>query len=97
MLIVPDKTLSLTETANSLLSPVIDWVFNLLFPLITLPSKGIFSPGLITIVSPTLTNSGFTLIRLFSLSKLAYSGLIFIKSLIDCLILLTVYSKPIFA
>ena len=43
-----------------------------------------------------LINSGFTLVRLFSFNKLAYSGLIFINSLIDLRELLTAIFSRIF-
>ena len=44
---------------------------------------------MILIVSPILTSSGLTLIYSLFFNKLAYSGLIFISSLIDLRELLT--------
>ena len=58
-------------------------------PLITKPSRGILSPGFITITSPILTSSGATLIISLPCFKLAYSGLIAISEAMDFLELLT--------
>ena len=57
---LPDKTLSPTFTFCNLDSPVRAAVFNELFPFVTIPSKGIFSPFFTTIISPIFTFSGDT-------------------------------------
>ena len=87
----PDKTSSPTSTLLGTDSPVKLAVSNILFPLITLPSNGTFSPTLTTIVSPTCTSSGVTWIIWSSITIVAYSLLISIKEEIDDLVLLTAY------
>ena len=61
MLIVPDNTSSCSLTLTNFDSPVRELLFNLEFPLIIIPSNGIFSPFLTMIISPILTSLGLTI------------------------------------
>src|SRR5574344_1042511 len=57
---VPDITLSDTDPSTGEASPVRAAVLTVVSPSITMPSSGIFSPGLTITVSPTATLSGGT-------------------------------------
>ena len=59
-LIHPLNTSSPESTSFGMDSPVKAEVSIKELPSTTIPSKGIFSPGFITIVSPIFTSSGFT-------------------------------------
>ena len=96
VLMLPDSTSSPVETLVSLLSPVKALVFNLASPLTIIPSRGIFSPCLMIIISFIFTSSGSTLVVVLFSFKLAYSGLISIRSLIDFLELLMAMLSSIF-
>ena len=61
-------------------------------PSTTTPSRGTFSPGLITIILPTSTSSGSTCSNPFSVAIFAYSGHISIISVIVFLDLPTAYA-----
>ncbi len=54
----PLGTLSPAHTLRGILSPVRAAVFRVLAPSITVPSRGIFSPGFTTMISPIATSSG---------------------------------------
>ena len=75
----PEITSSPAPASLGTLSPVSATVFSDVAPSIICPSRGTFSPGRITITSPTLTSSGLTSKRLPSLSTLALSGRISIR------------------
>ena len=81
-----------SSTSTGRDSPVSAAVFTDDFPEIITPSSAIRSPGRITISSPTVTSSGFTVTICPSRQTLALSGLIFIKSAIDFLLLSTAAS-----
>ena len=85
----PLKTLSPVFAFLGTDSPVNAVVSSIDSPSITLPSRGIFSPGFTIIISPTFTSSGLTFNSAFSLKTFAKSGLIFIKFSIDFLELST--------
>ena len=74
MLTHPEKTSSPTPTSRGTLSPVKATVFREVAPSVTTPSRGIFSPGRMTMLSPTDTSSGLTVRVLPSRSTLAVSG-----------------------
>ena len=59
-LTLPLITLSPTAESTGILSPVNAAVFMVVVPSITSPSRAIFSPGFMTIVSPISTASGDT-------------------------------------
>ena len=75
----PDMMLSPSFKSRGILSPVSAMVFKAEFPSITTPSSGTFSPGLITMISPTSTSSGETRFTFPFLSTFATSGRIFIR------------------
>ena len=86
----PDNTSLLEDTSTGIDSPVKAFVSKEDSPLIIIPSSGIFSPGLTSIMSPTLTLSGSTISYVPSLFfKFAKSGRISIKLDIDFLDFLT--------
>ena len=60
MLIVPETTSVPGNTSRGMDSPVSARVSRVDVPSTTLPSRGIFSPGRTTILSPTETSSGST-------------------------------------
>ena len=60
LLIIPAKTVSPSLTVRGTDSPVNADVSTCELPSIISPSKGIFSPGLTTIISPIFTVSGDT-------------------------------------
>ena len=66
-----DNTSLSLVTNLSFDSPVKALVSRLVSPLITIPSKGIFSPFLTIITSPILTSSGDTFTMSFFCFKLA--------------------------
>ena len=75
----PDMIWSPSFKSRGILSPVSAMVFKAEFPSITTPSSGTFSPGLITMISPTSTSSGETRSTFPFLSTFATSGRIFIR------------------
>ena len=92
---LPDKTISFSATSCGLDSPVKEAVFKLAVPFTTTPSSGIFSPCFATTISPTFTSDGSTISISSPFFRLAYSGLISIKSDIDFLVLLIAFSSRI--
>ena len=83
---LPESTVSPTVLSAGRLSPVSAEVSTLPAPSITVPSRGILSPGFRTIISPISTSSGSTSCSLPSLRTTAYSGLISISAAIDFLL-----------
>ena len=79
----PESISSPLFTLRGTLSPVSATVSRLDVPSITTPSMGTFSPGRITIISPTLTISGATLNISPSRSTFAVSGRISIRCDMD--------------
>ena len=59
-LMQPEMTSSPTLTSLGMLSPVSATVLSEDIPSVTVPSKGTFSPGLMTMTSPMRTSSGGT-------------------------------------
>ena len=84
-----------TEILRGMDSPVNADVSIKASPFITLPSKGTFSPGFITIISPIFTSFGYFFIILSSCFTFANSGFIFIKLSIDFFDLSSAYSSNI--
>ena len=78
-LMQPDMIVSPSFKSRGILSPVRAMVFKAELPSTTIPSRGTFSPGRITIVSPILTSSGETDSTFPFLSTFATSGRIFIR------------------
>ena len=78
-LMQPDMIVSPSFKSRGILSPVRATVFKAELPSMTTPSRGTFSPGRITIVSPIFTSSGETASTFPFLSTFATSGLIFIR------------------
>ena len=76
----PEITSMPALTSRGILSPVRATVFKLELPSSTLPSNGIFSPGLTITVSPIITSSGLTLATTPFRSTLATSGRMSISS-----------------
>ena len=76
LFIKPLTTKSPTLTYRGMLSPVNAEVFNIVLPSTTSPSIGIFSWGLITMISPIFTSSGLTFSTAPFLSTLAKSEFI---------------------
>ena len=95
ILITPERlmhpliTSSPASTSFGRASPVSDEVSTEEFPSITVPSSGIFSPGLTSTVSPMLTSYGSTVSSLPSFKTTAKSGLISISAATDFLDLST--------
>ena len=95
ILITPERlmhpliTSSPASTSFGSASPVSDEVSTEEFPSITVPSSGIFSPGLTSTVSPMLTSYGSTVSSLPSFKTTAKSGLISISAATDFLDLST--------
>ena len=79
----PDRISSPLEMLRGTLSPVRATVSRLDLPSITIPSIGTFSPGRITIISPTFTLSGATVNSSPSRSTCAVSGRISIRCDMD--------------
>ena len=79
----PDITLSPIVTSLVKNSPVNAFVSNCDTPCIISPSRGIFSPGFTTIISPILTLLGSTIFIESLVSKFAVSGLMSIRLDID--------------
>ena len=86
-LMQPERIISLAATFLGMLSPVSATVSSVDVPSIISPSTGTFSPGLITIISPTDMLSGFTTNISPFLSTFATSGLMSISCEIDFLLL----------
>ena len=82
---VPEITLSPFNNSCGIDSPVNAFVSTVVEPAIISPSKGIFSPGLIKIISLIFTSLGSTISYLSLIFKFAKSGLISIKEAIDFL------------
>ena len=59
-LMLPESTVSSTDTSMGLLSPVRALVFSAVEPSTITPSMGTFSPGSITMMEPVSTSSGST-------------------------------------
>ena len=78
-LIQPDRTLSPTVTSLGSDSPVSADVLMPEVPSITVPSSGIRSPALTTMMSPTCTSSGVTVTTPPPRSRFALSGQISIN------------------
>ena len=72
----PERIWSPTVTSRGADSPVRATVSRLVEPSMITPSIGTFSPGFMTIVSPTATSSGSTVMTFPSRSTFAVSGLI---------------------
>ena len=70
----PDTTLSPTVTSRGILSPVSATVLSADAPAVTTASSGTRSPGRISIVSPTSTLSGDTVVTSSPRTTLAVSG-----------------------
>ena len=85
LFINPDNADSPTPISLRTDSPVSADVSTIEKPSTTTPSKGIFSPGFTTIISPILTSSGETTFISDPTFKLAESGLICISEVIDFL------------
>ena len=82
LLTQPLMTSSPGRTLRGRLSPVRAAVFRVLSPESTVPSSGIFSPGLTTMTEPMATSSGSTVRMLPSASsRLALSGRMSISAL----------------
>ncbi len=79
----PEITSSPTVTSRGRLSPVSATVLRLELPSRTVPSSGIFSPGFTTMVSPTSTVSGATVVTSPPRSTLAVSGRMSIRCEMD--------------
>ena len=82
---VPEMTLSLNALSTGADSPVRAAWLTELSPSMMTPSKGIFSPGLTMIISPTSTSSGDTSISAPLRITVALSGLISISFAMDFL------------
>ena len=82
-LMEPLMTRSPTVTSTGRLSPVSAAVSRLPLPSSTVPSRGIRSPGRITMVSPTATSSGSTVCSCPSRSTTALSGRISMSAAMD--------------
>ncbi len=78
---VAAETMSPGVLSTGILSPVRAASFTALFPCITTPSTGIFSPGLTTNISPFLTCSTGTSFSAPSLNMTAVLGASFIRLL----------------
>ncbi len=89
MLTVPETTSSPTETSLGTDSPVRALVSSEDSPDTTIPSRGTFSPGWISMMSSTATSSGSTSSTPSSLTTRAKSGWMSIRSAMDCLVLPT--------
>ena len=95
ILITPERlmhpliTSSPASTSFGRASPVSEEVSIEEFPSITVPSRGIFSPGLTSTISPILTSYGSTVSSLSSFRTTAKSGLISISAATDFLDLST--------
>ncbi len=81
----PDSTPDPGSTSLGTASPVSAEVSTADIPSSTTPSRGIRSPGFTSIISPTLTSAGETLLSPPGVFILAYSGLISIRSAMDFL------------
>ena len=81
----PLMTSSPAETLRGTDSPVRAAVSTNDSPSVTTPSSGIFSPALITMISPIFTSSGSTSFIPSGVSRFAYSGAILIISAIEAL------------
>ena len=73
-LIVAERTISPSALSTGILSPVMAASLTALFPSMTCPSTGIFSPGLTTKISPFCTSSTDTVTSFPSLSITAVFG-----------------------
>ena len=78
---VAAETVSPSALSTGMLSPVSADSFTAVLPSVTIPSTGIFSPGLTTNMSPTLTSSIPTSVSTPSLSTTAVFGASFIRLL----------------
>ena len=95
LLIEPDNTLSPSFTFWRTASPVKLEVSSIVFPLVTIPSTGIDSPFLTTIISPILSSSDLTSLIVSFTFKLAFSTFKESNSSIPLLLLLTAFSSNI--
>ena len=75
----PEITSSPTLKSLGMLSPVRAIVLRDDVPSMIFPSRGTFSPGLMTMISPTFTFSGETVTNFPPISTLATSGRISIR------------------
>ena len=89
----PERILSPTPIPLGTLSPVSATVSRLEAPSSTTPSRGTFSPGLITMVSPTAISAGLTTTIPPSLSTEAVSGLMSMSSVMESLLLSSAMSS----
>ncbi len=79
----PLFTASPWRTSRGMLSPVRASVLSEVAPSVMMPSRGIFSPGRTTMVSPTLTSCGDTSLKLPLRSTVALSGRMSIRQLME--------------
>ena len=90
-LITPLITSSPSFIERGMLSPVIEEVSKVDFPLITFPSIGTLSPDLTINKSPVFTSKGSTIFSISSLYRVTLSGLKLRIDLIEFLLLSTAY------
>ena len=89
MLIVPETISSPAAMSLGTDSPVRALVSRVDSPETTFPSRGTFSPGRISMMSPTATSSGSTVSVEPFLTTWAKSGWMSMRSAMDCLVLPT--------